>query len=63
MKDRMMLAALNFCRELLHLQGCLTDAENDKVHTRIMKFQDKNQIVISEAQLMSVELKYDDNAQ
>lgn len=62
MKDRMMLAALNYCRELLHIQGFLTEAENDKIHTRIMKFQDKKQIQISKAQLMSVELKYDDNA-
>lgn len=62
MKDRMMLAVLNYCRELLHLQGFLTDAENNKIHTRIMKFQDKKQIEISKAQLMSVELKYDDNA-
>lgn len=61
MEDRMMLAALNYCRELLHIQGFLKDAENDKIHTRIKKFQDKKQIGISEAQLMSVELKYNDN--
>lgn len=44
------------------MYGFLTEAENKRVHTRILKFQDKKQIEISNAQLMSVELKYDDNA-
>lgn len=58
----MMLAALNYCRELLHIQGFPAEAENDKIHMRIIKFQNKKQIGVSEAQLMSVKLKYDDNA-
>lgn len=62
MEDRLKLASFNFCRELLHMYGFLTKAENDRVHKRILKFQDKKQIEISYAQLMSVELKYDDNA-
>ena len=62
MEDRMMLTSLNYCRELLYLQGLLTEVENNKIHMRIMKFQDKNQIGISKAQLISVELKYNDNA-
>lgn len=62
MKDRQILAALNFCRELLFLRGVLTDTENAKVHSRIKKFQDRKCIEISEAQLLSVELTYDDNA-
>lgn len=61
MKNRQMLASLNFCREFLHIQGMLSDAENNKVHSRIMKFQDKKRIEISEAQLLSVELTYNDN--
>lgn len=58
---RQELAALNFCREYLHIHGFLTDTENDKVHKRICKHQDRNRIEISEAQLRSVELTYDDN--
>lgn len=59
---RQELAAVNFCREYLHIHGFLTDTENEKVHKRIGKYQDRNRIGISEAQLLSVELKYDDNA-
>lgn len=55
-------AAANFCREYLRIHGFLTDAENDKVHKRIGKYQDRNCIEISGVQLMSVELRYDDNA-
>lgn len=53
---------MNFCREHLHIHGFLTETENDKVHKRIGKYQDRNRIKISYAQLMSVELTYDDNA-
>ena len=63
MKDRQTLAALNFCREYLYFNGFITEAENTKIHSRIMKFQDRKRIGITEAQLMSVELKYDNNAQ
>ncbi len=59
---RQELAAVNFCREYLHIHGFLTDTENGKVHKRISKHQDRNRIEISYAQLMSVELTYDDNA-
>lgn len=59
---RQELAAANFCREYLCIHGFLTDTENDKVHKRIGKYQDRNRIEISYAQLMSVELRYDDNA-
>lgn len=59
---RQELAAVNFCREYLHINGFLTDTENGKVHKRICKYQDINRIEISSAQLMSVELTYDDNA-
>lgn len=61
MKNREILAALNFCRTYLYFQGFLTETENDKVHSRIKKFQDKKRIGITRAQLESVELKYDDN--
>ncbi len=59
---RLELAAANFCREYLHIHGFLTDAENNSVHKRLKKHQDRHLIAITEAQLLSVELKYDDNA-
>ena len=40
----------------------MTDAENDKILNRIKKFQDKNKIEISEAQLDSANLIYNDRA-
>ncbi len=58
----MRLAVLNFCREYLHIGAFLSDAENNKVHSRIKKWQIKNGVEITEAQLMSVEAHYDDNA-
>jgi len=62
MGNREILAKLNFCRTFLHIQGFLTDAENMKVHNRIIKFQDKKRININRAQLDSVDMVYDDNA-
>lgn len=56
------LAAVNFCRAYLRIRGFLTNTENEKVHKRISKYQDRNRIEISLAQLMSVKLAYDDNA-
>ena len=40
----------------------MTDAENDKILNRIKKFQDKNNIEISEEQLYSANLIYNDRA-
>lgn len=60
--NRQRLAALNFCREYLHIHGFITGTENSKIHKRIGKYQDENRIRITAAQLLSVELKYDDNA-
>ncbi len=62
MKKRMQLAVANFCREYLRIYRFLSDAENNKVHSRIKKWQIKNGVEITEAQLMSVEAQYDDNA-
>lgn len=62
MKNRRILAIANLCRGYLALQGFLSSAENEKVHNRIMKFRDKNKVIISEAQLESAYFAYDDNA-
>lgn len=56
------LAKSDFCRAYLHVQGFLTDAENEKVFQRIRKWQDKNKVGITEAQLLSIDMIYNDNA-
>lgn len=55
------LAKSDFCRTYLHVQGFLTDAENEKVFRRIRKWQDKHKVRITEAQLLSVDMIYNDN--
>lgn len=60
-RKRENLAKANFCRTYLHIQGFLSDQENEKVHTRIKKWQDKNKVAISEEQLLSVDISYDDD--
>ena len=56
------LAKSDFCRAYLHVQGFLTDAENEKVFRRIRKWQDKHKVGITDAQLLSVDMTYNDNA-
>lgn len=56
------LAKANFCRTYLHIQGFLTDAENEKVFRRMRKWQDKYKVGITGAQINSVDMVYDDNA-
>lgn len=61
MKDkREKLAIMLFCRSYLHIAGILIDGEADKVFARIRKYQDQNQIEITEEQLDSVEIIYQD---
>ena len=59
---RSQLAKAVLCKELLYMNSFTTDAENDKILNRIKKFQDKNKIEISEAQLDSANLIYNDRA-
>lgn len=49
-----------FCRSYLYVAGILTNAEEEKVLSRIKKYQDQHQIVITEEQLDSVEVIYKD---
>lgn len=56
------LAKSDFCRAYLHVQGFLTDTENEKVFRRIRKWQDKYKIGITDSQLLSVDMTYNDNA-
>lgn len=62
MENRRKLALLNLCRSFLNVHGFITEVENKRIHNKIMKWQDKNKISISEAQLNSVGFIYDDNA-
>lgn len=59
---REMLAFSNMCRSYLYMSGFLSDSENEKIHDKISKWQDKNRIAISRAQLNSVGFTYNDNA-
>ena len=60
--ERSQLAKAVLCKDFLHINEFMTDAENDKILNRIKKFQDKNKIEISEAQLDSANLTYNDRA-
>ena len=62
MENRRKLALLNLCRSFLNVNGFITEEKKEKIHNRIMKWQDKNEISISEAQLYSVDFNYNDNA-
>lgn len=56
------LATVCFCVSYLRIHGFLTETERDKVYKRIDKFQDEHEIEISEAQMLSVDITYNDNA-
>lgn len=62
MENRKKLAILELCRSYLHVHGFITDGENERIHNKIVKWQDKKKISISEAQLYSADFIYDDNA-
>lgn len=59
---RQILAQLNASRSTLYLSGMITEAENNRIHGCIMKWRDKYKVMISDAQLYSVEFTYDDKA-
>lgn len=56
------LAKADFCRTFLHIQGFLTDKENEKVFQRMRKWQDRYKVQLTEAQIFSVDMTYNDNA-
>lgn len=61
-ENRQKLATACFCRAYLNIHGFLSDTENKKIRERIKKFQSKEEIIITESQLMSSECIYDDEA-
>ena len=60
--SRYILAQMIYAREFLHRYNLITEKENNKIHDRIKKYQDKLQIEITMPQLYSVYMEYDDNA-
>lgn len=56
-----MLAKADFCRTYLHIQGFLTDKENEKVFQRERKWQDKYKVELTDAQCWSVNMSYNDD--
>lgn len=56
--NREVLAIASYCRSFLYYGNFLSESENDKVHDRIKKFQDKNKINISEEQINSIDVNY-----
>lgn len=47
-KRETMMGRLQYCRIMLHTHGLLTEAENHKVHQRIGKWLEKNNISLVE---------------
>lgn len=59
---RRRLALMVNARSILYLNNMVTESENDRIHSKIMRFAEKNKIQISRAQMDSVNFTYDDNA-
>lgn len=59
---RRRLALIINARSILYLNNLITESENDRIHSKIMQFAEKNKIQISRAQIDSVNFTYDDNA-
>lgn len=62
MNNRMKLAIACYCRVFLRLNGFVTECENERIHKKIRAWQIKNNIEISDEQLDSVEVTYNDKA-
>lgn len=60
LQNRMTLAIASYCRSFLYYGNFISESENDKIHDRIKKFQDKNKININEEQINSVNISYSD---
>lgn len=58
MKNKEEIAIAFYCRQYLYFNNLLSESENDKVHKRISKVQDKYEIAVTEEDLDSVEVVY-----
>jgi hypothetical protein len=63
MANKEKLAMLNFCRTFLYLNGIISQSQSEKIHTRILAFQDKERIEITQEELDSVEMIYNPSPQ
>lgn len=55
---REFIAIACYCRQFLYFNSLITEAENDKIHARVMRLINKDKIEITERQLDAVEVKY-----
>lgn len=58
MKTKEEIAIAVWCRQYLYFNNLLSEGDNDKVHKRIMKAQDKREIQVTEEDLDAVGLIY-----
>lgn len=57
---RRILAISANCRSFLYFRNFITDKENEKIHNRIKKYQDKHKIEIRDEELYNVGFNYID---
>lgn len=56
------LAKAEYCRCYLYMKGLISDKTCKKLDRKIRKWKNKNRIIISNAQMASVEMTYNDDA-
>lgn len=61
-ENRKKLAILDLCRSYLFVEGFLTETEALRLHQKILKWKDKNEVKLTRAQLDSANFVYNDNA-
>lgn len=59
---RKLLASAILSMGFLHVNGFLQHAEVERIYARIRRYQDENQVQITEAQLESAGFTYNDEA-
>lgn len=62
MNNREKLAIAIFCQYFLYTNEFITFSNFKKIHDRLRDWQYKNKVKVTEAQLDSIEVIYDDNA-
>ena len=62
-ENRKKLAISDLCRLYLFVEGFLTETEALRLHRKILKWRDKNEVKLTRAQLDSANFVYNDNAE
>lgn len=52
-KEKEVLIRANLCRGFMHCHDFITFSEMEKIHSRIIKYRDKHEIVVSDEELSS----------